>query len=419
MFLKLYLWLSVGCLLVTLPTQAQESVQEIEIVGRRVNLVGDALSASEGRVSHEEILQRPILRPGDVLESVPGLVATQHSGSGKANQYFLRGFNLDHGTDFATSVDGMPVNMRSHGHGQGYTDLDFIIPELVEEIVYRKGSYYSDVGDFSGAGAARISTRDHAIDNSVQLGAGEFGFARALLSGSVASGGGELLYGLEHQRFEGPWDQVDEDVDKTNVLLKQAWNDGEDNYSVTFMGYDNKWNSADQIPNRAVVSGLISEFGSIDTSVGGSSSRYSFSFGADREIAGGNLSATAYVIDYEMNLFSNFSYFTSPTGDQFQQVDDRRVYGGELAWDRSGDWGGVQVSNTFGTELRIDDIDEVGLTSTSSRQFLEDIRLDAVEQSSVGFYWENELQWTDRLRTVFGLRHDFFDFEVNALAAET
>ena len=410
-------WFALSSAAVVLPAQAQQSVQEIEIIGRSVNLVGDALSASEGRVSHDEILQRPILRTGDVLESVPGLVATQHSGSGKANQYFLRGFNLDHGTDFATSVDGMPVNMRSHGHGQGYTDLNFIIPELVEEIVYRKGSYYSDVGDFSGAGSARIQTRDHSVPFTIQLGAGGYGFARALLSGSTGSGTGELIYGLELQGYEGPWDQLDEDVEKTNFLLKQIWASEESHYSLSLMGYDNEWNSADQIPDRAVRSGLISKYGSIDTTVGGSSSRYSLSFGLSRPLAGGELNATAYAIDYAMDLYSNFSYFIAPGGDQFKQVDDRRIYGGELTWDRASNWGDIPVTNTLGADLRVDNIDEVGLISTSARQFLGNIRLDAVDQSSLGFYWENELQWTDRLRTVLGLRHDIFDFEVNALAA--
>jgi len=410
-------WFVLSSAAVVLPAQAQQSVQEIEIIGRSVNLVGDALSASEGRVSHDEILKRPILRTGDVLESVPGLVATQHSGSGKANQYFLRGFNLDHGTDFATSVDGMPVNMRSHGHGQGYTDLNFIIPELVEEIVYRKGSYYSDVGDFSGAGSARIQTRDHSVPITIQLGAGEYGFARALLSGSTGSGTGELIYGLELQGYEGPWVQLDEDVEKTNFLLKQIWASEESHYSLSLMGYDNEWNSADQIPDRAVRSGLISKYGSIDTTVGGSSSRYSLSFGLSRPLAGGELNTTAYAIDYAMDLYSNFSYFIAPEGDQFKQVDDRRIYGGELTWDRTSNWGDIPVTNTLGADLRVDNIDEVGLISTSARQFLGNIRLDAVDQSSLGFYWENELQWTDRLRTVLGLRHDIFDFEVNALAA--
>lgn len=414
---KLLKWLPLGGMAIVLPLQAQQAIEEIEIVGRQVNLVGVAQSASEGRVSHEEIQQRPLLRTGEILESVPGLVATQHSGSGKANQYFLRGFNLDHGTDFATSIDGMPINMRSHGHGQGYTDLNFIIPELVEEIIYRKGSYYADIGDFSGAGAARITSRDHAIDNSVDLGVGEYGFARLLASGSVQNSAGALLYGVELQGYEGPWDTVDEDVDKTNLWLKQLWGDEDNRVSVSFMGYDNEWNAADQIPARAVNSGLISDYGSIDTTVGGSSSRYSLSLGWDRDYGDSELTLRLYGIDYDMNLYSNFSYFTQPRGDQFQQVDDRRIYGGEASWAFDSNWGGIAVTNTFGGELRIDNIDKVGLISTAARQYLGDIRLDAVEETSTGIYWQNEAHWSERLRTVFGVRYDNYAFDVTALAA--
>ena len=410
-------YLSLCCTLVVLPAAAQQSVQEIEVIGRSLNLVGNALSASEGRVSHDDILQKPLLRTGDVLESVPGLIATQHSGSGKANQYFLRGFNLDHGTDFATIVDGMPVNMRSHGHGQGYTDLNFIIPELVEEISYRKGSYYSNVGDFSGAGSARIQTRDHAIPTNIQLGVGEFGFERALFSGSEERGSNQLIYGLELQGYEGPWDQIDEDVRKTNFMLKQIWESNESSYSLTLMGYDNKWNSADQIPDRAVRSGLISKYGSIDATSGGDSSRYSLSFGMSHPLVGGDLNVNAYTIDYQMNLFGNFTYFIEPEGDQITQVDDRRIFGGELTWGRVSNWGGITSNNTLGADLRVDDISEVGTKSTKARLFRRNLRVDAVKQSSAGFYWENELQWTDRLRSVLGMRYDIFDFQVNTLAA--
>ncbi len=140
--------------------------------GHRHNTIGDSLTASEGVIGSADIASRPILRSGEILESVPGMVVTQHSGSGKANQYFLRGFNLDHGTDFNTSIDGMPVNMRTHGHGQGYTDLNFIVPELINDIGYRKGPYYAEVGDFSGAGAATFNLKNRLPSNllSLQLG---------------------------------------------------------------------------------------------------------------------------------------------------------------------------------------------------------------------------------------------------------
>ena len=410
--------LSLGGANVLAQQDSAESIESIVIIGRKVNLVGTAVSASQGRVSHEELAQKALLRTGEVLESVPGLVATQHSGSGKANQYYLRGFNLDHGTDFATSIDGMPVNMRSHGHGQGYTDLNFVIPETIEELVYRKGSYYADVGDFSGAGSAQMLTRDHIDRQSLTLTGGEYGYGRLLALGGIEGLGGELFYGAELQTYRGPWDAIDEDVDKSNIWLKQSWERAAGHrLSLSFMDYDNDWNSADQIPARAVSSGLIGEFGSIDPTVGGSSSRRSWSANWQRESESSSWSASAYSIDYAMNLYSNFSYLTQPQGDQFQQIDDRRIVGGELLWRGRSNLAGLPLANEVGAQLRSDDIDRVGLLSTSQRQYLSDIRLDAVQEASESLYWQATLQATERLRVMAGLRYDYFDFEVHALAA--
>lgn len=399
------------------PLSLGQELREIEITGRQLNLIGSATSASEGRISREELLRRPLLRTGEILESVPGLVATQHSGSGKANQFFLRGFNLDHGTDFATVVDGMPVNMRSHGHGQGYTDINFLIPELIGEIQFRKGSYFADAGDFSAAGSSLITTAQNLNDNSISLGLGEYDFSRLLVAGSTDSAGGELIYGLEHQKYDGPWATVNEDVGKTNLWLKQRWQTGSDELELMFMGYDNSWNSADQIPERAVASGQISNFGSIDPTVGGESSRYSLSTNWNRRLDSGTLSASLYGISYDMELYSNFSYFTAPGGDQFQQIDERKVYGGQLEWRHESSIGALPTANTFGTQLRQDVIDEVGLRSSTQRRVQGPIRLDAVDEGSIGVYWQNELQWTSKLRSVFGLRYDHYDFDVDALEA--
>lgn len=395
---------------------AQE-VDEIEVIGRQLNLIGSATSASEGRISHEELQRRPLLRTGEILESVPGLVATQHSGSGKANQFFLRGFNLDHGTDFSTTVDGMPVNMRSHGHGQGYTDINFIIPELIEEIQFRKGSYFADAGDFSAAGSSLISTAQHLDGHSASIGVGEYDFARLLLSGAVENHGGEFIYGLEHQKYDGPWKTISEDVGKTNIWLKQRWQANADSLELMVMGYENSWNSADQIPSRAVDNGLISEFGSIDPTVGGESSRYSLSANWQRALESGTLSASLYGIHYDMELYSNFSYFTTPSGDQFQQLDERNIYGGSFQWRQESQLGSLPATNTLGTQLRIDDIDEVGLRSTASRSVLGPIRMDAVNEGSIALYFENELHWTSNFRSIFGVRYDYYDFDVDALEA--
>ena len=398
------------------PVLAQD-LQEVEVIGRRVNLVGAASTASEGLVSQNELALRPLLRTGEILESVPGLVATQHSGSGKANQFFLRGFNLDHGTDFATSIDGMPVNMRSHGHGQGYTDLNFLIPELVQQIEYRKGSYYADVGDFSGAGSAQITSMQQMQRQQFSLAAGEYGFGRLLASGGVAAMDGEFIYGLEHQVYSGPWDSVDEDVGKTNLWLKQQWLREDGAMSLSFMGYDNTWNSADQIPARAVASGLITEFGSIDPTVGGNSSRYSLALNWEQRTDSSRWTASAYAIDYDMELWSNFSYAVEPGGDQFRQVDQRRIYGGEIEWQKQGTLGSLDMLNAFGGQLRIDDIDQVGLNQSNARAYTGAIRLDSVDQWNSGLYWSNTLHWTENFRSVLGARYDYYDFSVQALNA--
>lgn len=405
-----------GSILVVNAALAAET-EEIEIIGRTANLVGIASSASQGTVSGAELEQRPILRTGEILEVVPGLVATQHSGSGKANQYFLRGFNLDHGTDFSTSIDGMPINMRSHGHGQGYTDLGFIIPEMIQEINYRKGSYYADVGDFSGAGSARITSTDTLDALKFNLGYGGNGYQRFLVTGDVNSQTADLIYGVEWQTYSGPWDSIDEDVDKKNLWLKRHWENQSDSLDITLMAYDNTWNSADQIPDRAVESGLISSLGSIDPTLAGNSSRYSLSANWQTRFENGQLNASVYAIDYSMDLFSNFTYFTTPQGDQFNQIDERNIYGGDLEFLHSFNLANLEMTNRYGFQHRFDDIKQVGLISTRERMPLRDIRLDAVDESSSSLYFENQIHWSPKLRSIFGLRYDYYDFTVNPLAS--
>lgn len=412
--------------------QDQAVIEEVLVLGHKLNLVGEASSASEGVVSQHEIAIRPLLRTGEVLETVPGLVATQHSGPGKANQYYLRGFNLDHGNDFSTFIDDMPVNMRTHGHGQGYTDLNFLIPELVGEIAYRKGSYYPDVGDFSGTGTARMKVTDRLGQQALKLG-GDLGgenWRRMLAAGQVDTGPEALfIYGLELETTDGHWDDVDADVGRKNLWLKQQWQSGRNDFSLTFMGYDNSWNSADQIPQRAVDRGLISEFGSINDTSGGESSRYSLSGSWNREASSGALHASAYAVDYEMDLFADFTYFTErpvtsqpvPTGltsDQHHQTDQRRIYGWDLGWTRENQWAGRDVRNTFGSQMRYDDIEVVGIYRSQARRRTGVFRTDAVEEWSTGLYWENEIHWSERFRTVSGLRYDYYDFSVKPLEAD-
>jgi len=371
--------------------------EAIIVTGRRLSLVGEAISASEGVIGRQEIDARPLLRAGDLLEFVPGLVATQHSGSGKANQYFLRGFNLDHGTDFATFVDAMPVNMRTHGHGQGWTDLNFMIPEAVETIRYRKGTYYADVGDFSSAGSARFEVADTLPRGIAEATVGSFGYRRGVIVDSVRLGAGDLLFGGELQSFDGPWKDIDEDVRKKVGLLKYSAPVGSGRAHVTLMAYDNEWNSPDQIPERAVEQGLISQFGSIDTTVGGEASRYSISGGWTGTAFGGRLNFEAYAIDSKLDLFSNFTYFLDDpvNGDQFRQVDERQLYGFEL----SQQWSQGRSRWRVGIDGRYDDIGRVGLFRTNARQPVSTVREDAVKEASIGLFASNEFTFSDKLRT--------------------
>jgi hypothetical protein len=357
-----------------------------------------------------ELDARPRLRTGEILEAVPGLIITQHSGTGKSNQMFLRGFNLDHGTDFATWVDGMPVNLPTHGHGQGYTDLNFIIPELVERLEYQKGPYYAHVSDFSSAGAASLTTYSSLPEGILKTGFGEDGFASLLAANSTPLGAGELLYGLQLHRYDGPWTDIEEDVRRENLLLRYSSQTDAGRWNVTLMGYDAQWRSADQIPRRAVDLGLISALGSLDTTLGGETSRYSISGGWSGAVGDGELRVNAYAIDYELDLFSNFTYFLDDpdNGDQFQQVDDRTVTGAEIAYS----FGAPGMRHSFGAMLRHDDIGEVGLFHTAARERLDTIRRDSVDQLSIGVYYANERQWSERVRTTLGIRADRYDFDV-------
>jgi len=392
-----------------------EVLEEVLVEGRRQVLVGEARSASEGVIGQDDLEFRPLLRPGDVLEAVPGLIVTQHSGSGKSNQMFLRGFNLDHGTDFATWFDGMPVNLRTHGHGQGYTDINFVIPETIRTIDFVKGPYHAELGDFSSAGGAHFRTFDRYERNEVRIGLGENGFGRVLALGGADVGAGHLSGALEGQVYDGPWTDIDEDVEKINALLRYSGGDDERSWRITGMYYDNTWNSADQIPARAVEQGIIDEFGSIDTTLGGETHRGSLSASYTHEHEDHRTEWNAYVIDYALDLWSNFTYLLDDpvNGDQFQQVDDRTIYGG--SYNRFWVTGAEEhFHHTLGAEFRYDDISEVGLLRTQQRNFLSTVRLDSVDQASVGLFYELAWYFTDRWRSVLGIRGDYYWFDVTS-----
>ncbi len=404
-----------ACSAAALAAHADDPVTlpKVEVIGRYENEIGVWDSASQGAVTREGILERPLLRPGEVLESIPGMAVTQHSGDGKANQYFLRGYNLDHGTDFATWVAGMPVNMPTHAHGQGYTDLNFLIPELVSRVLYNKGPYFAQDGDFASVGSARIQYVDRLPANIALATGGSYGYARALAAGSPEVGGGNLLYAFEYQHGNGPWERP-ASFNKYNGVLRYAQGTPANGFNVTAMAYGAHWNSTDQIPQRAVDSGLVGLFGTLDPTDGGNSSRYSLS-GEWRQ-SDGNVSraATLYAIRSRLNLYSNFTYFLDNpvNGDQFLQAESRTVLGGEASQTWFTHWGERHVWNTLGLQVRGDRVSPLELASTEARQRLSTTRRDRVSIGSVSPYFSNTVEWTSWFRTIAGVRADFFRFDV-------
>lgn len=412
--------LIMGGALAVLPVSATFAQQttvapKVDVIARYEFEPGTGESASEGFVTREGILARPLLRPGEVLETVPGMVVTQHSGDGKANQYFLRGYNLDHGTDFATWVAGMPVNQPTHAHGQGYLDLNFVIPELISGLLFKKGPYYAEDGDFASVGSARIFYVDKLPSNIATLTGGSYGYARAVMAGSPEVGPGNLVYGVEYQHSNGPWVEP-ANFNKYNGVLRYAQGTPDNGFNVTAMGYYASWGATDQIPLRAVESGLIDRFGAVDTTDGGSSQRFSLS-GEWRQ-SEGNVSryANLYAVRSRLNLFSNFTYLLDnpENGDQFKQAENRTLFGGSASQTWLAQWGGRPVSNSVGVQLRRDRLNPVGLYATQARQILATTREDQVTIVNPQAYLSNTIEWTPWFRTLAGLRYDYFRFDVDS-----
>ncbi len=377
------------------------------------NLVGIADAASQGAITAAQLDARPLMRTGEMMETIPGMITTQHSGEGKANQYFLRGFNLDHGTDFAQTVAGMPVNLPTNAHGQGYSDLNFLIPELVSGVQYSKGPYYASQGDFATAGASNVNyvnVLDHPI---VRVEGGAEGYGRGLFAASTRVGEGTLLAAGELAHDDGPWTTGD-NYRKLDGVVRYSRGTTQNGFALTAMAYDGTWNSTDQIPERAVTSGLTNRFGAIDPSDGGHSYRDSISADWQRTSGHTLTHVTAYGIAYDLDLFSNFTYFLDDPvhGDQFEQADHRFITGGQVSQERLTHWFGRPVQNTIGIQVRNDDIPTVSLYHTQDRTRLNARSVDAVVETTAGVYGESETSWAPWLRTTLGLRVDGARFEV-------
>jgi hypothetical protein len=429
-------------------------------VGRGANLVGSATAASEGTIDQDQIAARPVLRPGEILEDIPGLVISQHSGEGKANQYYLRGFQLDHGTDLAGTVAGIPVNMPTHAHGQGYSDINWVMPELVSDVTYKKGPYYADEGDFSTAGSYDMSYRD-TIDSTASFGIGTDGYDRLFAAGSPRVGAGHLLYGVELSHDDGPFVHPD-DYKKANAVLRWSEQTPLTNVNVTAWAYRGDFNSSDQIPQRLVDAGLLNRFGAVDPSDGGRTYRYALSTEYTHQDPNGLTNVSAYGMSYGLDLFSNFTYdefdandyynvhfnpltcttsfgtcvpsaqhvdsyvsycpanatagaFSYSCGDQREQEDERFVSGFTFKRDLTAG----KASAEFGASVRNDNIYLVGLFLTQDQVRFPDGTLsdDRVVERDSSAWASGAYRVGAKLRLTGGLRFDYLTDDVRSFIA--
>lgn len=398
------------------PTLAAEPADappsDIIVTGRATDLIGIAGSSSEGIVGRVDLQDRPIQRVGELLETIPGFIATQHSGSGKANQYFLRGFNLDHGTDFAAFVDGVPVNMRTHGHGQGYLDLNFVIPELVDSIDFAKGPYRAENGDFATAGSARFKTID-TLSPIVKAEAGTSNFYRLVAAGSTKLGGGDLLLVVEARYDDGPFD-LPQDLRLFSGLAKWTGPLGGGTLRASATAYHVKFRSPEQVPLRAIAGGLIPRLGFLDADLGGETTRIGAVINYTDDAAA-PVNVVAYGHYYDFRLTSNFTYFLDnpQDGDEFEQQDRRFVTGGRIDKSFAFD-AGVPVELLLGVEGRYDFIDPVLLARTAARRVLTTVRRDKVDEGSAAVFAEATIHATPRLRVLLGGRADYYHFKVRS-----
>jgi hypothetical protein len=390
------------------------ALTEITVTAARIDLIGSASTASEGVVEDQEIQLAPTYRPGQLLETVPGLIATLHSGEGKANQFLLRGYNLDHGTDLETYVDGMPINQPTHAHGQGYTDLNFLIPELADGINYTKGPYYANAGDFGAVGSIRMRYRD-TIEDQVSATIGTLGFQHMLTAGSQALGPGNLLAAVELQQYDGPFVTPD-DARKENLVLRYSGGDPQSGYSATAMYYHQIWTNTTDIPIRAITEDLVpNRFGTLDPTDGGHAQRASLSLEYHANLGDGVISTSGFFIYNQLHLFNDFTQFLIDPihGDQEDQFENRRVIGGAASYTLPMPVASIENGITVGVLTRYDvlevgrlpSVDQVPMMSGNDpASFYNN---DQVYLFAGGAYVQAVTHWTPYFRSVLGLRDDY------------
>jgi hypothetical protein len=395
-------------------TPNKKDPTNIEVKGVR-----DRDSASEGIVLSDTIKLKPLYNAGEIAEVVPGVISTGHSGGGKANQYFLRGFNLDHGTDFASSVDGVVINNPSHAHGQGYTDLNFVIPELIQEVKYKKGVYSVEDGNFSSAGSMNMKYFTSLKKGNIKLEGGSFSHGRVLAMDSIRSLKGTFIYAGEASHNNGPW-SIPDNYKKYNSVLGYSYGDESKGFSIKSSAYNGNWQATNQIPERAIERGRnpyslentgLNRFDSGDPTDGGKSNRVSITFEAHKSDSRSNSKLLIYNVYSDLDLYSNFTfYLKNPIkGDQIQQKEFRTTSGINLSHSLNHTTLDFKVVNTFGLQIRRDYIQN-GLHESENKIDYNRLKDNRIKETNISPYFENRIKWTDKIKSIVGLRGEIFNF---------
>ncbi|MCX7880737.1 MAG: TonB-dependent receptor [Ignavibacteria bacterium] len=398
-------------------TEITVEMEERPTISKEVVVSGEVpvSAASSKLIQALDFELRPRLSSQDLLRLVPGLFLAQHAGGGKAEQIFLRGFDADHGTDINITIDGIPVNMVSHGHGQGYADLHFVMPEVLKELEVHKGPYFVEHGNFGTAGTVKFNTLDDIEHNSFNLEAGKFGMFRAVslvrlpfqtqrFSSYVA---GEFLRNDSY--FENK-----EKFKRFNLFAKaKNYFDNNQSLSLWASTFTSDWNASGQIPQRAVESGIISRYGAIDPTEGGSTERHNINLQYTNFSSNSYLFAQTYISHYHFRLFSNFTFFKvdSINGDCIEQFDNRIILGGRLEYSLNHSIANLNSSTLFGASVRFDDI-ENELWRVKARQRLLAITQASIKETNLSFYIKQDFRFLPNLNLQLGLRSDYFIFDL-------
>jgi len=407
--------------------EASSNLSEVTITASRLNLLGTTDTASQGSVTQEELDLRPAYRVGQLLETVPGLVVTVHSGEGKANQYLARGFNLDHGTDIANFVDDMPINRPTNAHGQGYSDLNFLMPELMSGLDYTKGPYHAEVGDFGSVASTHIRLANEIADQ-VALAGGTLGVYNVFAGGTAPMGDEDrVAAGLYYGHVDGPFSHPD-DFRKVAGTVRYSHGTDKDGYSATVMFFHGEGNMTTDQPLRAIQEGLIGRDGTLDPSDGSLSQRYSLSLHYGTTGDRWSLSSSAYFIRSTMTLWNDFTHYLDDpiNGDQESQNEARSVGGGQVGFALTQAFGSITNDLVAGAQLRYDS-EYVDRKHTLLRVPLDYCSIvqadgptlqvpmaggicnaDNVHLLDLGPYLEDTVRWTSWFRTILGLREEYY-----------